>query len=58
MHVMARPPHKLAIEKLTEGVGGLRTMEDVGIKIHKLKTLETTCQDAVAGRPQSDRRFH
>jgi cardiolipin synthase len=40
VHVMARPPHKLQKEKLTEGVGGLRTMEDVGIKIHKLKHLK------------------
>jgi cardiolipin synthase len=40
VRVMARPPHKLSKEKLTEGVGGLRTMEDVGIKIHKLKHLK------------------
>ena len=40
VHVMARPPHKLKKEKLTEGVGGLRTMDDVGIKIHKLKHLK------------------
>jgi len=40
VHVMARPPHKLKKEKLTEGVGGLRIMADVGIKIHKLKHLK------------------
>ena len=40
VHVMARPPHKLQKEKLTEGVGGLRILEDVGIKIHKLKHLK------------------
>ncbi|MGA8035307.1 MAG: phospholipase D-like domain-containing protein [Candidatus Acidiferrales bacterium] len=40
VRVMARPPHKLKKEKLTESVGGLRTMEDVGIKIHKLKHLK------------------
>jgi phosphatidylserine/phosphatidylglycerophosphate/cardiolipin synthase-like enzyme len=40
VHVMARPPHKLKKEKLTESVGGLRTMEDVGIKIHKLRHLK------------------
>ncbi|MEO8852377.1 MAG: phospholipase D-like domain-containing protein [Ginsengibacter sp.] len=39
VHVMARPPHILKMEKLVEGVGGLRIMEDVGIKIHKLKFL-------------------
>ena len=40
VHIMARPPHKLKRAKLTESVGGLRTMEDVGIKIHKLKHLK------------------
>ena len=40
IHVMARPPHKLKEEKLVESVGGMRTMEDVGIKIHKLKHLK------------------
>src|SRR5271155_2032485 len=40
IHVMARPPHKLKKEKLVEAVGGMRIMEDVGIKIHKLKHLK------------------
>jgi len=40
VHVMARPPHKLHKAKLTEAVGGMRTMDDVGIKIHKLKHLK------------------
>ena len=40
IHVMARPPHKLKKDKLVEAVGGLRIMEDVGIKIHKLKHLK------------------
>jgi len=40
VHLMARPPHKLKKEKLTEGVGGLRIMDDVGIKVHKLKHLK------------------
>jgi cardiolipin synthase len=39
VHVMARPPHTLKRDKLVEGVGGLRIMDDVGIKIHKLKQL-------------------
>ncbi len=39
VHVMARPPHTLKLTKLIEGVGGLRIMDDVGIKIHKLKLL-------------------
>ena len=40
VHVMARPPHSLKKEKLVEGVGGLRILDDVGIKIHKLKGLK------------------
>jgi phosphatidylserine/phosphatidylglycerophosphate/cardiolipin synthase-like enzyme len=39
VHVMARSPHTLKREKLVEGVGGLRIMDDMGIKIHKLKHL-------------------
>lgn len=39
VHVMARPPHTLKVDKLVEGVGGLRIMDDVGIKIHKLTLL-------------------
>jgi phosphatidylserine/phosphatidylglycerophosphate/cardiolipin synthase-like enzyme len=38
--VIARPPHTLKRDKLVEGVGGLRIMDDVGIKIHKLKHLK------------------
>ncbi len=38
--VMARPPHTLKKEKLVEGVGGLRIMDDVGIKVHKLRHLK------------------
>src|ERR1700730_14803035 len=37
--VMARAPHTLSREKLVEGVGGLRIMDDMGVKIHKLKHL-------------------
>jgi cardiolipin synthase A/B len=40
VHVMTRPPHKLKKDKLNEGVGGLRVMDDVGIKVHKLKHLK------------------
>jgi phosphatidylserine/phosphatidylglycerophosphate/cardiolipin synthase-like enzyme len=39
VHVMTRPPHTLKEDKLVEGVGGLRILDDVGIKIHKLKHL-------------------
>jgi cardiolipin synthase A/B len=40
VHVMARPPHTLKAGKLEEGVGGLRVMSDVGIKVHKLKHIK------------------
>ena len=39
VHILARPPHTLKAEKLIEGVGGLRIMNDVGAKVHKLKGL-------------------
>ena len=40
VRVMARPPHTLKPEKLVEGVGGLRILNDVGIKVHKIKHLK------------------
>ncbi|HEY7322073.1 MAG TPA: phospholipase D-like domain-containing protein [Candidatus Binatia bacterium] len=40
IHVMARPPHTLKKEKLVEGVGGIRILNDVGIKVHKLRHLK------------------
>jgi phosphatidylserine/phosphatidylglycerophosphate/cardiolipin synthase-like enzyme len=40
VHLMARPPHTLKKEKLVEGIGGLRILDDVGVKIHKLKHLK------------------
>ncbi len=40
IHLMARPPHSLKKEKIVEGVGGLRILDDVGVKIHKLKHLK------------------
>jgi phosphatidylserine/phosphatidylglycerophosphate/cardiolipin synthase-like enzyme len=40
VHVMVRPPHTLKKEKLVEAVGGMRIMNDVGIKVHKLKHLK------------------
>ncbi len=40
VHVRARPSHTLKIDKLIEGVGGLRILSDVGIKVRKLKGLK------------------
>ena len=39
VHVLARPPHTLKKDKLIEGVGGLRILQDVGAKVHKPKGL-------------------
>jgi cardiolipin synthase A/B len=39
IHIMARPPRSLKKEKLLEGVGGLRILDDVGIRIRKIKQL-------------------
>src|SRR5271168_3270350 len=40
IQIMARPPHKLKKEKLIEGVSGLRSLQDLGVKIHKLKHIK------------------
>lgn len=39
VHVLARPPHTLKEDKLIEGVGGLRIMNDVGARVRKLRHL-------------------
>ena len=40
VHIMARPPHNLKKNKLIEGVGGLRIMQDVGAKVHRLRHMK------------------
>jgi cardiolipin synthase A/B len=40
IHAMARAPHTLKKEKLLEGVGGLRILNDVGVEVRKLKGLK------------------
>jgi cardiolipin synthase A/B len=40
VHVMARPAHTLKKDKLVEGVGGLRILSDIGVKVRKLKGLK------------------
>jgi len=39
VHVMTKAPHTLKQEKLLEGVSGLRLLDDVGIKVHRVKGL-------------------
>ncbi|WP_111512498.1 phospholipase D-like domain-containing protein [Mycobacterium kyogaense] len=48
VHVMARAAHHLKADKLLEGVSGLRILEDVGIKIHRLKHLKLHAKMMVA----------
>jgi phosphatidylserine/phosphatidylglycerophosphate/cardiolipin synthase-like enzyme len=50
VHVMARPSHTLKRDKLVEGVGGLRIMDDMGIKVHKLKHLKLHGKMVLADR--------
>lgn len=40
VHVMARAAHHLKDGKLVEGVSGMRILDDVGIKIHRLKHMK------------------
>jgi cardiolipin synthase len=40
IRIMARPPSKLKKGKLEEGVSGLRSLADLGVKIHKLKHIK------------------
>ena len=53
VEVMARPPHTLKREKLVEGVGGLRILDDSGVRIRKLKHVrlhgKMFLADGVAG---------
>lgn len=53
IHTMVRPPHKLKKQKLIEAVGGLRTMDDVGIKVHRLKGLKLHAKLLVADGTRS-----
>src|SRR6202008_2015945 len=38
--MITRRAHSLKRDKLVEGVGGLRILDDLGIKVHKLKHLK------------------
>jgi cardiolipin synthase len=40
VHILAKRPHSLKPDKLIEGVGGLRILQDVGAKIHTMKHLK------------------
>jgi phosphatidylserine/phosphatidylglycerophosphate/cardiolipin synthase-like enzyme len=53
IHILAKAPHSLKLEKLVEGVGGLRIMSDVGAKIHKLKRLKLHAKMILADGEQA-----
>jgi cardiolipin synthase A/B len=40
VHIMVRSAHTLKKEKLLEAVGGLRILDDIGVKIHTLRHLK------------------
>jgi cardiolipin synthase A/B len=40
VHILTKPPHSLKADKLIEGVGGLRILQDVGAKVHTMKHLK------------------
>jgi len=40
VHILTKPPHSLKVNKLIEGVGGLRILQDVGVKVHTMKHLK------------------
>ena len=48
VHILTKPPHSLKAEKLIEGVGGLRILQDVGASVHTLKHLKLHAKMMVA----------
>ena len=52
VQIMARAAHTPSRDKLVEGVGGLRILDDVGINVHRLKGLKLhgkiLCADGAA----------
>jgi cardiolipin synthase A/B len=53
VHVMSRPAHSLRSEKLVEGIGDLKIMEDVGIGIRRLKHLRLHAKMLLADRSRA-----
>jgi cardiolipin synthase len=53
VRVLARPPHKLKKEKLAEAAGGLRILDDIGIKVRKLKGLKLHAKIMFADRARA-----
>jgi len=53
IRLMSLPPHVLKERKLVEGVNGLRIMEDVGIKVHRLSGLHLHAKMLLADGKQA-----
>jgi phosphatidylserine/phosphatidylglycerophosphate/cardiolipin synthase-like enzyme len=53
VHLMARPSQSLRADKFVEGLGDLRIMQDVGIKIRKLKQLKLHAKVLLADKERA-----
>lgn len=53
VRVMTRHSHSQQVEKLVEGIGDLRIMQDVGIEIRKLKHLKLHAKMLLADRSRA-----
>jgi cardiolipin synthase A/B len=53
VRVLARPPHKLKKAQLVQAAIGLRTLDDVGIKVHKLKGLKLHAKIMLADKARA-----
>jgi phosphatidylserine/phosphatidylglycerophosphate/cardiolipin synthase-like enzyme len=53
VHVMTRPSHSLRAEKLVEGVGDLRIMQDVGIGIRKIRHFKLHAKMLLADKARA-----
>ena len=57
VHILAKPPHSLKPDKLIEGVGGLRILQDVGAKVHTLKHLKLHAKMLLRRQQAGDHRL-
>ena len=57
VHVLTKQPHSLKPDKLIEGIGGLRILQDVGVKVHTMKHLKLHAKMMLADEQTRHRRF-
>ena len=53
VHVMTRPSHSLKTEQLVEGIGELRIMQDVGIRVHKIRRFKLHAKMLLADKSRA-----